>query len=207
MRNRIFILLIMMVVVFVPTAGFSEGDSYVAFRGGSISPDESGFDSGTHVEGASGKYINDGFVAEGTLGQYSSEAEGSGWNPFLGNWIETDEVTVTYLAATLKGVMKPSDILELYAGVGMGYYMADLEVKIASSALGSDTATGDDNIVGYHAVVGLNVDLSERLFVGLEGKIIKADDASFSVEAYGIPIELEGDIGGNSLLATIGLRF
>ncbi len=83
MRDRIFIFLIMMVVVFIPTAGFSEGENYVAFRGGSFSPDESDYDSGTHVEGAFGKYINDGFVAEGALGQYSSKAEFSGWGSLL----------------------------------------------------------------------------------------------------------------------------
>ncbi len=89
----------------------------------------------------------------------------------------------------------------------MGYYMAKFKGEIFIAALGSDTATGDDNVLGYHVVAGLNVNISERLFVGVEGKIIKADDASFSVEAYGIPLTLEADVGGNSLLATIGLRF
>ncbi len=207
MRLRILIVLTMMGLLFIPSVGFCEGDNYFAFRGGSFSPSESGFDSGTHIEAAFGSTISEGFIVEGAIGQYSSEFSDSGWDAFLGTWAEVDEISVTYLSATFKGAMRSSDALELYAGGGIGYYMAAFDGKIASSNFGSDSMTADDNIVGYQIVAGLNYDISEKMFIGFEGKLIMADDASFTGVIYGIPIELEGDLGGTSMLFTIGTRF
>lgn len=207
MRLRILIVLTMMGLLFIPSVGFSEGDNYFAFRGGQISPDESGYDSGTHIEAAFGSSISEGFIVEGAIGQYSSEYSDSGWDAFWGFYSEVDEISVTYLSATFKRAMRPSDVLELYGGGGIGYYMAEFDGKLAVAGVGSDSMTSDDSVVGFHIVAGLNYDISEKIFIGFEGKIIKADDASFTGEIFGIPVELEGDLGGTSMLFAIGTRF
>lgn len=207
MRLRILIVLTIMGLLFIPSVGFAEEDNYFAFRGGSDSPSPSGFDSGTHIEAAFGSTVSEGFIVEGAIGQYSSEASSSGWDATLGAWAEVDEISVTYLTATFKGTMRPSNALELYAGGGIGYYMATFDAKLATALLGFDSFTDKDSVIGYQIVAGLNYDISEKIFIGFEGKSIKADNASFTGEIYGIPLKVEGGLGGTSMLFTIGTRF
>lgn len=146
--------------IMAPQAG-AEGN-HVAIKGGFYSPDSNdldGFDSGFAAEAAFGHDFMRNLGAEfgvGLMKADRSDARGSS---------KLDLVPVT---ATLKAKL-PIDVVELFAGAGLGVYRAKAKEGGLSS---SDTA------FGYHLAAGGAADLSQDVFLGAEFRYLWAE-ASF----------------------------
>lgn len=152
-----------------PPAG-AEG-SHFAVKGGFYTPgsnDLDGFDSGFAGEAAFGHDFMRNLGAEfgvGLMKADRSDARGAS---------KLDLVPVT---ATLKAKL-PIDVVELFAGAGMGVYHAKLKGGGLSS---TDTA------FGYHLAAGGAADLSQGVFLGAEFRYLWAE-ASFA----GADVKLDG---------------
>jgi opacity protein-like surface antigen len=163
-----------------PAAG-AEGN-YVTLKGGFYTPDSNdldGFDSGFAGEAAFGHDFMRNLGAEfgvGLMKADRSDARGS---------VKLDVVPVT---ATLKAKL-PIDVVELFAGAGLGVYRAKLKDGGASS---SDTA------FGYHLSAGGAADLSQNVFLGAEFRYLWSK-ASFS--------GTDAKLDGFSTTVNLGFRF
>jgi len=102
------------------------------------------------------------------------------------------KLKVVPLVATGK-VLLPLGPFEPYGLFGIGAYITDLDTHSGSTLKGSTEIT-----YGLHAGAGLNINLPENLFVGVEGKYLWAEP-SFG----GQHIKLDGFI----TTAVIGLKY
>jgi len=174
--------------------------NYLALKGGVYSPSDSydldNFNAGnrTHLDSktgfageiAVGHYFLPMFAVELGAGYFESEGSPEAQPG------ET-KLKVVPLIATGK-VLLPLGSLEPYGLFGIGAYFTDLEVHGNTSSFnGSSEVT-----YGLHAGVGLNLNLSDAVYLGVEGKYLWAEP-SFSGEH----IKLDGFIS----TAVLGLRF
>lgn len=103
------------------------------------------------------------------------------------------KLKVVPLVATGK-VLLPLGPLEPYGLFGIGAYVTSLDVSNNTSSMQSSTEV----TYGLHAGVGLNINLQENLFFGVEGKYLWAEP-SFG----GQHLKLDGFIAN----AVVGFRY
>jgi hypothetical protein len=203
---------------------------YMAVKAGIYEPtgdlDDADFDSDFNGEVAFGVYPIPNLALEVGIGYFEPEASYR-WlifDPVLGsaNIREDDAVKVIPVTITAKGVFPAADILEFYLGGGLGLYYADFDGKasVSGTLLGTPIAgtasfSDDDLVFGIHAVVGGIINITEALFLGMEGKFIWTDEAeadddavvSSGGESIAVPIVLEGDLNGYTVTGVVGVKF
>lgn len=180
-RHALVAVLLALAGIFLAQAARAEGN-YLVLKGGFYTPDSNDlndFDSGFDGEVAFGHDFARNLGAEFGVGYFQSE------NNLPGGDVKLEVIPVT---ATIKAKL-PIDVIELFAGAGLGAYNADIEAGAASS---SDTA------FGFHAVAGASADLSQNAFLGAEFRYLWAE-ASFD----GIDVELDG----YTTTLNLGFRF
>ena len=185
-----------------------ENPNYVTLKGGIYSPesdDLEDFDTGFNVEIAFGHYFHKNFALELGIAYFETEASFSGFNPILGNWSEKDEITAIPVTLTAKGIY-PTEHVELFAGAGIGAYFVNGESDISTSAFGSFSFDDNDTVFGFHLSLGGNFNITENIFLGIEGKYLWAE-AEFEESVFGVPIELDADLEGFIVTGNIGFRF
>ncbi|PKN12375.1 MAG: hypothetical protein CVU69_07780 [Deltaproteobacteria bacterium HGW-Deltaproteobacteria-4] len=185
---------------FTPQAKAAAGEgNYLALKGGIYSPSSSydldNFNAGDreHIDSKSGfagevavgHYILPILAVEFGVGYFESEG-----SP-LASPGET-KLTVVPLLATGK-ILLPLGWIEPYGLFGIGAYISDLDVNDNSG----DVEGSTEITYGLHAGAGVNFNLQDNLFVGLEGKYLWAEP-SFG----GQHIELDGFV----TTAAIGFR-
>lgn len=129
----------------------SPGWSYLAVKGGLFMPngDDRGlkhFDNGFGGELAIGGQFSQGpvgFAVDGGIGYFTTETEGGDY-----------DLQVVPLTLTGKLLLKPVSALTLYAGGGLGYYIALLGGD-GVEGWDSDDKTGKG--LGFHAVGGVKL--------------------------------------------------
>lgn len=126
--------------------------------------------------------------------------------PGLGLVTEDVKLSVVPITVTAK-VVFPSDGVEVFGGVGFGFYMADFKSSVRGSSLGSFTFKDDDTAFGAHFVAGANFNVSKQWYVGFEGKYIFTTDVRFEQTVSGTPIIAEGDMDGMLATFVVGYRF
>lgn len=170
----------LLATVFLVPAANAEGN-YVVAKGGFYTPDSNdldGYDSGFAGEAALGHEFARNFAGEVGVGYIKADRSATSGK------LSAIPVTVTALAKL------PLDVVELYAGAGLGAYHAKLEA--AGSASSSDTA------FGYHLTAGGRADLSQQLFVGAEFRYLWAK-ASFG--------GADRKLDGYATTVNLGFRF
>jgi outer membrane protein W len=174
--------------------------SYVVLKGGIYSPslshDLDNFNGGstTHLDSKTG------FAGEVAIGHYFlpilAVELGAGYFESKGSPAAQPgdvKLKVVPLIATGK-VLLPLGIFEPYGLFGIGAYFTDLKVSDNTGSLrGSSEVT-----YGLHAGAGFNINFSQNIFAGVEGKYLWADP-SFG----GQHIRLDGFV----TTADIGFRF
>jgi opacity protein-like surface antigen len=186
-----------------------ESPNYVTVKAGIYNPtdDLDDLDRGTNVEVSFGHYFNPNFVLEGGIGKFETDETFSGFDPFvLGSFSEKDEVSVIPLTVNAKRIV-PFHGGEGYLGIGIGFYIVDFDADLSSSTLGSASVSLSDTIIGINFLAGLNFNISDKWFLGVEGKYIITQDGKDSDVIFGVPIELEGNINGYTLTGVLGVRF
>lgn len=179
MRRTIVALVAMATLVSVPA--FAERtDNYGGIKLGVYSPRShflKGQDFGNGFDGelALGHYFTPNLASEVGLGYFETT---SGSN----------EITVVPLTLTGKGIL-PLGKFELYAGAGIGAYIASSELYGISY---SDTA------LGWHILTGVNFNVMRNLFFGVEIKYF------WVKPSFGT---WESNLDGANATANLGVRF
>lgn len=171
-RSRIVILFVMLLIALSAAANsFAEdrtGTYYLSIKPGAFIPtndlDNKGFDSVFYGEVTMGTYYSKNLALEAGVGYFKTEASKSG-----SDFYENDDLWVIPVTVTFKGVI-PFSGGEVNAGVGPGLYFANLSADGSNAASGSYSNDAHATAIEGHAVVGLNIDVSKKIFLGAEGK-------------------------------------
>jgi len=194
MKRIILVLSIVLLIVSAASISFAEDKKggYIAIKPGAYFPtgdlDDRNFDSSFAGELTVGMYYNRNLALETNIGYFQTGASRS-----IAGFREEDDIRVVPITATFKGVL-PFNGFELTAGVGGGIYIAHLDID------GHNVSKDEnDTVWGAHFVAGANVDLSKKVFLGVEGKYIVTSEADFS----GAKVDLNGVI----VTGVVGYRF
>ena len=202
------------VILILSVAGSATADqkppNYISLKGGIYTPtgdlDDSEFDSGFNGEIAFGRYMSPNGVVEVGIGYFNSDAEFSGTYPYIGTFSEKDEVKVVPLTASAKGIL-PAGPVEFYIGGGIGLYYVEISADADTSGLGSFSFSDTDYIFGVHVMAGVQFDIANRAFFGIEAKNVWTDEAEAEDTVRGIPMKIETDLNGYMVTANLGIRF
>lgn len=162
--------------------------NYVAFKAGVYSPSDTYDLNNTHLNNKTG------FSGEIAAGHYLMPMLAL---EFGGGYFERKasdiKVKVIPVIATAK-VILPLGVVEPYGLFGFGAYVTELNVHDTQTEIRNDTKV----TYGFHGGAGLNVNLTDIVFVGAEGKYIWAKP-----KFGGDDIKLNGFI----TTANLGFRF
>ena len=203
-RRTVSLVLLLLIVFLIAIAtGANAGDvpaNYVVFKGGVYSPSTS-HDLDT-FNGGSTSHLDSktGFAGEVAVGHYFlpmlAVELGAGYFESKGSPAAQPgeaKLKVVPLLATAKLVL-PLGTFEPYGLFGIGAYITDIDVEGNTGEFhGSSEIT-----YGLHAGAGFNVNFTDRVFAGFEGKYLWAED-SFGGEH----IRMDGFV----TTADIGFRF
>ena len=174
--------------------------NYLALKGGIYSP--SGSYNLENVNGGSTTHFDrkTGFDGELAVGHYFlpilAVELGAGYFESKGSPAAATgdaKLQVVPIVATGK-LLLPLGPIEPYGEFGIGAYVTQFEVEGATSNFqGSSKVT-----YGLHAGAGLNVSLTDRVFIGVEGRYLWAKP-SFGGQDI--------DLNGFTTTANLGLRF
>ncbi len=188
-----------LVAVVLPMNSFADdrtGSGYVLIKAGPFFPttdlDRNGFVNSISGELVVGTYYLRNLALEAGVGYFQSQASADSAGIH-----EEDDLWVIPVTITFKGVI-PFTGGEVNAGVGPGVYFANLRAE-GTTPSGSFTNDGHAVAIGGHAVVGLNVDITKKMFIGVEGKYIFTTGAHL----LGSTIKLNGFMASGLL----GCRF
>ena len=195
--KAVSVVVLSMFFVFMFAFQGSAADNYFLLKGGMYSPqsnDLEDFDAGFNGEIAVGHYFNPNLALELGLGYAQTDASFIEYD--MGYIYQMDvDIHMVPLTLSVKGIY-PVNQHELYGLFGLGAYFTEAEV----STLGFKF-DGDDTTLGVHLGAGFNYNLSNAMFVGLEGKYFWAD-ADFGVA--GAP---DVDLDGFIVTLNLGFRF
>lgn len=208
----VFFLVTLCVTVWMPSVLEAvEKPNYVVVKGGMYSPtddlDDAGFETGFNGEIAYGYRFFRSLALEAGIGYFTSDASESGFNPFLGGFSEDDDIDVIPVTFTIKGII-PTDVVQFYGGAGLGIYFASFDGDLVSSA-GRASVDDNDTVFGGHVMAGLNIDITDTVFIGVESKYMFTNDAEFEIETT-IPVpvgDVETNLNGVTLTGNLGFRF
>jgi outer membrane protein W len=176
LRHSLFLLVVLGVAGLASTA-FGEG-SYVALKAGIYSPSETFDVSNINVETTFDGNTDTGVDAEIAFGHYFLRTVvlelGAGYFKSKGTFdtetTESNDFEFNVIPIILSGkFMIPIGSVSPYGEVGIGAYFTSLDVSNNANSF-SGTAT-----FGIHAGAGINVPVSNTVFLGLEGRYIWAE--------------------------------
>ena len=208
MKRKMALILMAVVIMSMPLYAFGQDYSdYFALKFGQYTPtgDLDDIESGSNVEVSFGTYFSENFSFETSVGFLKADETFTYFVSGIGTVSEKDAISATPILFTLKGHI-PFKVVELYGGVGIGMYFATIEIDI-DTPIGSLYFFDSDDIFGYHFLAGINFNITEQLFLGIEGKIFKTNDLSFSDTDQGITLFGDMDLDGYTISGQIGFRF
>lgn len=191
----LFLALAVTLVGIAPSVSLAENTSnYAVLKGGLYSPSKD-FDVGaTHFE------LDDGFVAEIALGHYfapifATELGVGYFESKASPAVTPGDTKFKVYPVTLTGkVLFPLGPIEPYGEFGIGGYITKAEVSGTFGNFSSSTK----GVFGLHAGGGVNFNITQDVFLGIEGRYIWAKP-SFG----GQDIKLDGF----TVTADLGFRF
>lgn len=178
----------------------SEFDGIIAVKAGIYSPQQEpvkDFGSGLNGEISIGGYFSPNFLFELGVGYFESEGDGVIAIPG-GAVLPADvELAVIPVTATIKWLY-PIGSFAPYAEAGGGVYVADADISGGGVSF-SDRYTN----FGVHLGLGANVDITKRVFIGLEGRYLWVAEHKFKLGQATEDVELDGVTG----TINVGYRF
>ena len=213
-RSAIIVLLLAVIFVLsVPGTSLAEHkkwDGYLSFKGGAYFPtgdlQDLDFDSGFNGEILLGMYVNKNLALEFGGGYFKSDAS---FSDATGFW-EEDDMWVIPVIVNIKGVL-PLKGVELFGGGGLGLYFANIDVKGYDPDPLIGPFDGDDNdaIWGGHLLAGFNIDLSDKVFIVVEGKyIFTANNRFFCEQVTACQVSCaKVNLDGLTVTGGLGFRF
>ncbi len=193
-RARAILILTMTLVFLLPiSATGQEKRDYIIVKGGVYSPtgglDDLNFGAGFNGEVAWGHYFSPNFALEVGAGYF-----------------ESDDMRVVPFLATGKALY-PTGNWELFAEVGVGAYFVKFDGRLNDPVVGVIVFDDDDAVFGLSLGFGVNYNITEEFFLGIEGKYLLTSDAEFGGSATSGPASLETELDGYIVTAVFGFRF
>ena len=168
--------------------------------------EDADYDTGMDLGVAYGRYLAPHLVLEAALDVFGADKEIHGSTPTAGNYKREDTLAVMALLATIKGEL-PAGPLTFFAGGGVGGYFLALNSEIDTAYLGDLDKDDNDTVIGVHVVAGVDYNITQRFFAGLQGLYRWTDDIDINASTGTVPVRLEGDLDGYSVMLTGGFRF
>jgi len=168
--------------------------------------DDADYDNGGDFSGSYGRYLNKFLILEAGFDAFGSEQNLSGRNDQAGSYTQDNYLVGVAGFVTLKGEYSAGPV-DLFGGFGGGIYSVTLDSEIDSSRLGDLDTDDSDGVFGVHVVAGVNYNINQRFFVGVEGKYRWTDDVEIRETVAAIPIEYTGDLSGYMVTFNAGIRF
>lgn len=168
--------------------------------------DDDGFDAGFATGVSYGRMLNRNLAIEGTFSYFFADRDSSGTTFVAGYYTREDDLSVSSILVTLKGLF-PTGPITWFAGGGVGGYYVSLHSEIETSALGDFDTDEDDTVLGAHAVFGATWDLNNRIFLGGQGMYRWTDDVKIDKISATVPIRVDGSLEGFTVTFTGGIRF
>lgn len=154
-------------------------------------------DNGFYSQVTYNRYLNKNFALEVGGGSIFTSAEGVFKDSSNNEITVSGDLYVYNIIFNLKAIF-PLPSGEIYAGIGPGLYF------IYGDSDATNTFIDDnDTVFGGQAVAGINFDLNEVVFLGLEGQYIFTDDAKFTGRTYSMTFNMDG----YNISGVIGFRF
>jgi opacity protein-like surface antigen len=221
MRTHSFKVLIavsvmLVLTVFPPLPALAEGSNfYTSLKAGAFFPQTDDFenaDTGFNGEVAFGyqfiKYLalemGAGYLHTG--GDRSSTGNESGIDYSIEASADVDVLPVTL---SLKGIL-PVGKWEFYGIGGLGAYFLWAEVKgtaVADGRTGSKTVKDNAMKFGAHLGLGVDYNITPKIFIGAEGKYIWMSETTLEGTVVGVPVETSFKMDGIIATAVLGFRF
>lgn len=187
-----------------------ESPNYAQLKLGAFQPtgdlDDADFDTGFQISGSYGRYLTRYLIVEAGIDGFAVDSDVEGSNATAGDYDQDNSLSVAGFIVTLKGEV-PVGAASIFGGIGGGLYTATLDSDIESSRLGDFSTDDDDQVLGAHVVAGVNYDITNRFFAGVEGMYRWTDDLDIQETVASIPVEYEGDLSGFSITVNGGFRF
>ena len=215
-RKRVIVMLAAMNVLSIFAAGdvmaddVVEKSNFAQLKLGAFQPtgdlDDADYDAGLQAALSYNRYLTRYLVVEAAVDGFGVENDSRGANASAGSYEREDTLSVGAILVTVKGEI-PVGQANLFGGIGGGLYSVTLDSDIESSRLGDFSADDDDQVFGAHVVAGVNYDITERFFLGVEGMYRWTDDVEIIETVASIPVEYNGDLSGFSVSVNGGFRF
>ncbi len=168
--------------------------------------DDAGYDTGGALGVVYGRYLAENLVLEAGFDLLASDSTVRGSNDQAGYYTQDNTLAGLGGVVTLKGEFQAGPVA-LFAGGGVGLYAVSLSSEVESSRLGDFDSDDSDAVFGAHLTAGATFDISERFFLGLEGRYRWTDDVEIRNTVASIPVEYSGDLSGYSITCNAGFRF
>lgn len=170
--------------------------------------DDAGYGSGINTSVAYGRYLTPNLILEGMVDYFRTKSETSGVDTAIGSYSRDDIIGTTGLLVTLKGEL-PLGPVDLFGGAGVGLYGSFFNSKVDSERYGTSYDNNDfDSTFGAHVSLGGNYNITEMLFVGIEGRYRWTGEVDMKDSSGGgIPVAYSSDLNGYTVAATFGFRF
>ncbi len=192
------------------TAQGEEYANYIQLKAGIMQPtsgyDDAGYDTGFGDAISFGRYLTDYLILEGTMDGSVSTSESNGSTTTTGNYTQKNEMAVLAMLLTLKAETSIGD-LNLYGGGGIGAYFVNLDGKIESDRYGTFKNDDNDNLFGVHLVAGANYDITDWMYLGVEGTYRWTQSVDINKTAVSVPITYDDNLNDFTLSAALGFRF
>lgn len=132
--------------------------------------DDRHFYTGWTGEISFGRYFHRNFAVE--LGVGYLEADGEDANLQAPRpWVADFDIRAIPLTLTAKGVL-PLRNVDLFAAAGVGLYFVRAKVNLTMHPVGSDSFDDDDIVFRFHGGLGANFNVTQNIFIGMEGKYL-----------------------------------
>ncbi|WP_299980076.1 hypothetical protein [Desulfobacula sp.] len=175
-----------------------------AIKGGIYEPtdDLEDFDTGFSGEVSITQYFSPNFAVESAIGYFQTDYNEIG-NILSFPYSGTIDISAIPITVNLKGII-PFQLGEIYVGAGVGAYFVHGDLDVSVAGVGSYSADDNDVIIGAQLLAGLNFNVTDTTFFGIEGKYIFTDEASMGQAQIGT---VDFDINGYTIMGVLGFRF
>jgi opacity protein-like surface antigen len=191
----------MVVWALAPVSASAAGSGlYVVGKAGALFPNhgDTGFsgDVGFGYDLVSGDGL---FGVEATVGYQGVSNTSGGLESTLDN---------VPFAITLKAGAKIIDKIRIYGGAGVDIAWVSWDLKATSDSGFIGHNHTEDAVFGAHVLCGATYDITNRIYLGVEGKYLWANEAKMTMPAVGGKVAaVRGNINNFSTMAVVGFRF
>lgn len=188
----------------------SSRNNYTQIKLGMYQPtgdlDDADYDTGATFGVVYGRYLNKYLVLEAGFDFLGSDRTMRGSNDQAGFYTQDNTLVGVGGLVTLKGEYAAGP-LALFAGIGGGVYAVTLDSEIESSRLGDFSRDDSDGVFGAHVTAGATYNITDRFFLGIEGRYRWTDDVDIRETVASVPVEYAGDLSGYTVTFNGGFRF